>query len=68
MYSVGAKVARLFAEQVALAVGGEEFMREIRDSLGAKAVGRSISGYAEQQQLRDVRIPYNTHLTLKKGF
>jgi hypothetical protein len=42
-----------------LAVGGEDFVKEIREDLGVRAIGRSISKEGEQQQLRDVQQPYN---------
>ena len=36
-----------------LAVGGEAFVKEIRETLGAKAIGRSVISDGEKQQLRE---------------
>jgi hypothetical protein len=49
-----------------LAVGGEDFVKEIRDALGVRAIGRSIIEDGEQQQLRDVQQPYNGHFDPEK--
>ena len=41
-----------------LAVGGEEFVKEIRDKLGFRAIGRKVTKDGEQQQLREAQRPY----------
>ncbi len=50
-----------------LAVGGESFAKEIRDALGVRAIGRTIIGDGEQQQLRDLQQPYNAHFDPEKA-
>ena len=41
-----------------LAVGGEEFVKEIQDKLGFRAIGRKVTKDGEQQQLREAQRPY----------
>ena len=50
-----------------LAVGGEAFVKEIRETLGAKAGGRSVISDGEQQQLRDLQQPYTTYFAPEKA-
>jgi len=49
-----------------LAVGGEAFIKEIREALGVKAIGRSIIDNGEQRQLRDLQQPYSIHFDPEK--
>ena len=49
-----------------LAVCGEDFVKEIRDASGVRAIGRSIIPTGEQQQLRNVQQPYNGHFDPEK--
>jgi putative transposase len=50
-----------------IAVGGEAFVKEIRDGLGFKAVGRAIVADEKQHQLREVQQPYMAHFDPQKG-
>ena len=50
-----------------LAVGGEDFVKEIRDALGVRAIGSTIIGDGELQQLRDTQQPYIAHFPPEKG-
>jgi hypothetical protein len=45
-----------------LAVGGEPFVKGIRETVWARAIGHSIIEDGEQQQLRDLQQPYSAHL------
>ncbi len=47
-------------------MGAEDFVKEIRDALGVRAIGRSIIEDGELQQLRDVQQPYNGHFAPEK--
>ena len=49
-----------------IAVGGEAFIKEIRDGLGFKALSRSIVADEEQYQLREVQQSYMAHFDLEK--
>jgi hypothetical protein len=48
------------------AVGGEDFVNEIREALGIRAIGRSMIKEGEQQQLRDVQQPYKGYFDPEK--
>jgi putative transposase len=50
-----------------VAVGGEEFVKEIKDGLGVKVLGRTIIMDGDQHQLRDVQQPYKPHFDPEKG-
>lgn len=49
-----------------IAVGGMEFINEIRDDLGSRALGRSVVLDGEQHQLREVQQPYMPHFDPEK--
>ena len=49
-----------------IAVGRMEFVNEIRDDLGSRALGRSIVSDGEQHQLRDAQDPYKGHFDAEK--
>ena len=49
------------------AAGGEGFVKEIRDDLGVRALGRSIVPDGEQHQLREAQAPYKGHFDPEKG-
>lgn len=50
-----------------IAVGGVEFVNEIRDELGIRVLGGSIVTDGEQHQLRDAQEPYKGHFDPEKG-
>ena len=50
-----------------VAVGGEEFVKKIKDSLGVKVFGREITANGDQHQLRENQQPYMAHFGLEKG-
>ena len=49
-----------------IAVGGEEFVKEIQSGLGAKAVGRSIVVDGRQHQLREAQQSYTVNFDPQK--
>lgn len=49
-----------------LAVGGEGFVKKIREALGVRAISRSIIEDGEHQQLREAQQSYSFHFDLKK--
>ena len=51
-----------------IAVGDREFVSEVKSKLGAKAIGRKISGAADNMdyELREVQSPYNELFAPKK--
>ena len=49
-----------------IAVGDSEFVLETKARLGAKAVGRKISGENGNYELREAQIPYGPLFTLEK--
>jgi putative transposase len=49
-----------------VAVGGEEFVKEIKDGL-VKVLGRLTITDGEQHQLREAQLPYRGHFALEKG-
>jgi len=48
-------------------VGGEGFVKDIRDDLGVRVLGRSIVPDGEQHQLREAQAPYKGHFDPEKG-
>jgi len=50
-----------------IAVGDKEFVLETKARLGAKAVGRKISGEEGNYELREPKIPYGPLFTLEKS-
>ncbi len=49
-----------------IAVGDKQFVLETKARLGAKAVGRIISGEDGNYELREPQVPYSPFFTLKK--
>jgi hypothetical protein len=50
-----------------IAVGGEQFVEEIKERLGTKILGRRIRKVPGGYELRDRTSSYITHLSLKKS-
>ena len=51
-----------------IAVGDQFFVKETKDNLGAKAIGRKTVGRDKEFQLRELLEPYNNLFLPKKGF
>ena len=51
-----------------IAVGDESFVKETKDNLGAKAIGRKTVGRDKEFQLREPLEPYNSLFLPKMGF
>ena len=51
-----------------VAVGGEEFLKEIKEDLGVRVLGRETITDGDQHQLREAQQPYMAHFDPKKVF
>jgi putative transposase len=50
-----------------IAVGGEEFVKGIKEDLGVKVLGRTTITDGDQNQLREAQQPYKAHFAPEKG-
>jgi putative transposase len=50
-----------------VAVGGEEFVKRIKEDLGVKVLGRTTLTDGDQHQLRETQQPYMAHFAPEKG-